>query len=195
MLRNPIERAVSAYLHTKRGGFIEKLGFESALKEEDGRLERDPKITPMVLYRSMGLYYKMVKAYLDNFENVHLILYDDFRNKTKEEVRKVFEFLGVEVEEVDVSTKVNTGGWDWNPIAKRAMYNDNIIKRIYRWVLKNNPNTKLKINRALISFTKRKEKFVLKNETHNELVAFFEKDVRNLSNLINRSLDDWLITK
>ena len=65
MLRNPVDRAFSAYTHVARS-VKEQLSFEEALEIEYERLELDPTLTPMVMYKDMGLYYNMVKAYLDN---------------------------------------------------------------------------------------------------------------------------------
>ena len=35
--------------------------------QEEGRLEKDLTLTPMVMYKAMGMYYKMVKIYLESF--------------------------------------------------------------------------------------------------------------------------------
>ena len=92
MLRNPVDRAFSAYTHVARS-VKEQLSFEEALEIEHERLELDPTLTPMVMYKDMGLYYNMVKAYLDNFENVHIIMYEDFKSDTAKVVKKTLEFL------------------------------------------------------------------------------------------------------
>ena len=73
ILRNPIDRAFSAYTHVSRS-VKENLSFEEAIELEDKRLIKDKKLTPMVRYKDMGLYYKMVNAFLKSFDNVHLRL-------------------------------------------------------------------------------------------------------------------------
>ena len=74
-------------------------------------LENDNNLTPMVMYKDMGLYYKMVKAYLDAFEHVHIILYDDFRDKTDEVLDNVYHFLAIDKNQiVDSVGKHNVGG-------------------------------------------------------------------------------------
>ena len=110
MLRNPVDRAYSAFQHVSRG-FQEQHFFEKALEIEDERLEKDNTITPMVMYKNMGLYYEMVKAYLEAFENVHIILYEDFRDKTDEVLQGVYQFLELDVNQiVDSSIRHNVGG-------------------------------------------------------------------------------------
>ena len=36
-------------------------------------MEREENLTPMVMYKEMGMYYEMVKAYKESFKNVHII--------------------------------------------------------------------------------------------------------------------------
>ena len=95
MLRNPVDRAFSAYTHVARS-VKENLSFEDALEIESERLKHDETLTPMVMYKEMGLYYKMVKAYLDNFKNVHIIMYEDFKNDTDKSCqRSIFFYRGL----------------------------------------------------------------------------------------------------
>ena len=85
MLRNPTDRAYSAFQHVSRG-FKENNSFEKSLEIETGRMEREENLTPMVMYKEMGMYYEMVKAYKESFKNVHIILYEDFKDNTKSEM-------------------------------------------------------------------------------------------------------------
>ena len=56
-------------------------------------LIKDNTLSPMILYKELGLYYKMVKAYMESLKDVHIVLYDDFILQTDLEVRKVFGFF------------------------------------------------------------------------------------------------------
>ena len=113
MLRNPIDRAYSAFQHVSRG-LKEQQTFEYSLEIEKGRLEKDKTLTPMVMYKEMGMYYKMVKAYCESFNHVHVILYENFRDKTDEVLKGVFKFLEVDKNFlVDYATKYNVGGKRW----------------------------------------------------------------------------------
>ena len=66
MLRNPADRAYSAFHHVSRG-FKENNSFEKSLEIETGRMEKKENLTPMVMYKEMGMYYEMVKAYMEPF--------------------------------------------------------------------------------------------------------------------------------
>ena len=69
MLRNPTDRAYSAFQHVSRG-FKEQNSFEEALTIEEGRMDKESSLTPMVMYKEMGLYHDMVRAYKENFKDV-----------------------------------------------------------------------------------------------------------------------------
>ena len=122
ILRNPIDRAYSAFQHVSRG-FKEQNLFEESLEIEDGRLERDRNLTPMVMYKDMGMYHEMVKSYQENFSNVHVIIFDDFSYNTENQMKKIYQFLGISDKRVvnkairaSVSAKLIAGGpgTSWN---------------------------------------------------------------------------------
>jgi len=94
MLRNPIDRAYSAYSFASRTP-QENQPFKEALINARERFDKDETLSPMILYKELGLYYKMVKAYMENFKDVHVILYDDFVLQTDLEVSRVFDFLNI----------------------------------------------------------------------------------------------------
>ena len=77
-LRNPIDRAFSAYLHLRRENF-ENISFEEALKKENTR--KGLNWIPLYYFTSIGFYYHQVKAYLDNFDRVKIVLFDDLKKR------------------------------------------------------------------------------------------------------------------
>ena len=136
MLRNPADRAYSAFQHVSRV-FKENNSFERSLEIETGRLEREENLTPMVMYKEMGMYYEMVKAYMESFKNVHIIFYEDFRDKIESEMNKTYNFLGISNNiEIDFITKHNVGGKRWkDEKMKHVFMKDNPIKSILKSVL------------------------------------------------------------
>jgi len=155
LLRNPVDRAFSAFQHVSKS-VKESLSFEDALNQEEGRLEKDLTLTPMVMYKDMGLYYNMVKAYKEKFENVHIILYEDFRDKTDEVLKDVFEFLEVNVKtKINSSTRHNVGGKRWkNKKMKNLFQKENIFKNIYMKFVPDIIKDKVKVKLVKISTNK-----------------------------------------
>ena len=76
ILRNPVERTYSQYLHLRRDGH-EPLGFADALKAEDSRI-RDGW-SPTYHYRARGFYGRQLRPYLERFDpsSVKIVFYED----------------------------------------------------------------------------------------------------------------------
>ena len=189
MLRNPTDRAFSAYTHVARS-VREQLSFEEALEIEHERLELDPTLTPMVMYKDMGLYYNMVKAYLDNFENVHIIMYEDFKTDTAKVVEKTLEFLELNSKlSIDTGSKHNVGGNIWKiPFLKHFFMKDNIVKKLFRMVVSFSLRKKVMI--FIESILKQKSKPINKKIRDN-LVIFFKEDISKLEQLLQINLKHW----
>ncbi|MDA3822162.1 MAG: sulfotransferase [Bacteroidales bacterium] len=102
MLRNPIEKAYSQYMHLVRDQ-REHLDFYDALLAEPERKKN--KWGDFWLYASSSLYSEKLKIYQSVFgeENVKVVLFHDFINNPDAVLVDVFEFLGV-----DTTIKCNT---------------------------------------------------------------------------------------
>jgi len=189
LLRNPVDRAFSAFLHVSKG-MKESLSFEDALTQEEGRLERDLTLTPMVMYKDMGLYYSMVKAYKKEFKNVHVVIYEDFRDKTNITLDRIFQFLDViPTDKVDFSVRHNVGGKEWKNIKMKNLFQkDNLLKSIYFKLVPRIVKSKIK-ETSLYFFTNKAR--AMNNKTKDNLKSFFKEDVKRLSVLIQRDLTHW----
>lgn len=189
MLRNPVDRAFSAYTHVSRG-LKENLSFEESLECESYRLNMDETLTPMVMYKDMGLYYKMVKAYMDNFEKVHIIIYDDFKNNTEKVVKETLCFLGVnENHEIDTSLKYNVGGRSWkSSLIKSLFMKDNLFKKKIRSIL---PVNFRKVVFLLFEYLFKQKSKPIKTNTKIYLLNYFRSDVEQLEALLKINLKFW----
>jgi hypothetical protein len=191
LLRNPVDRAFSAFQHVSKS-VKESLSFEDALSKEEGRLENDLSLTPMVMYKDMGLYYNMVKAYKEQFEHVHVVIYEDFRDETDIVLNDIFNFLEVgKANKIDSSLRHNVGGKEWkNTKLKNLFQKDNLFKKMY---LKLVPVVmKNKIKEKLLNFSTNKSRS-MNNTTKESLMSFFKEDIDKLSKLISRDLEHWKI--
>ncbi len=107
-LRNPIDRAYSAFVHLVRDGRETTRDFGEALALEDERIALGWE--HIWHYKHMGLYYDQVKRYFDLFgrENVRVDLYYDFKTRPVELMQEIFGFLGVdETFAPDISQRYN----------------------------------------------------------------------------------------
>jgi len=95
LLRDPVKRAWSHYLHMVRLG-AETLDFERALLMEEKRLHADP--ASWYSYFSDGLYGKLLEQWFDAFsaESFLILTQDDFVRDVHLSLKKIFSFLGVD---------------------------------------------------------------------------------------------------
>jgi len=89
VIRNPTKRAFSAYMYLKRDS-RETLSFKDGLNKEENRLLDNYDF--IWAYKKCGLYSKQLKAFLDNFTNVKIVLQEDLQHNTHKVLKDVFRF-------------------------------------------------------------------------------------------------------
>lgn len=197
VLRNPVERAHSAFLHQVRDGLEDK-DFERALREEPGRIAAG--WSPLYHYRTMGFYTEQLRRYYRAFgpDKVHVYLYDDLREDPSGLVRLIFNVLGVDASfVVDAETQHNISGVPKNKLVHR-MYaflrgaNQSTLKSLGKKVLPTSVRGLVK-SRAM---QKMQETNLLKPSLHpdikRDLAGGYREDVTELQRLLGRDLTHWL---
>jgi len=89
IVRDPVERIVSHYTHYLAAGY-ENRDLSEALEG----LDQDPSINP---YLCRSLYHQQLKPYLRRYakSQIHVLYYEDLRDRPRDALAKVFAFLGV----------------------------------------------------------------------------------------------------
>lgn len=95
ILRDPVERAFSQYLHNVADGVV-KVSFREQI--ERGARHALREFQPLYPFLENGLYYEQVKRYLDVFprQNVRALLYEEAWADTPRFLSELFEFLRVD---------------------------------------------------------------------------------------------------
>ena len=131
VLRNPIDRAHSSYLYHVRDG-REKLSFEAALDAEKER--QAANWAWGWFYVNGGLYADQVKAYIDNFERVLLLLFEE-DIVTGQAVEKILNFLNLDFLPKDKKNlHMNVSGYPQNrllhQVTTRVLVDELIVRKI-----------------------------------------------------------------
>lgn len=142
ILRNPVSRAYSHYLHSIRD-HNEDLSFEDALREEEKRLKNHKAVKNHILnlshsYRGQGLYGEMLQRYLQYFSLSNFFFIDfekDFIENRQETICNLFQFLEIDSQiELNLDIKSNPASKDRSVFLKRIMMKKswwrNILKKI-----------------------------------------------------------------
>ncbi len=114
LLRDPVERAYSGYLHLVRDG-RESASFAEALEREEDRQRQGWE--PLWAHRALGLYGRQLGELLDVLprEQLGVWRYEDLRARPLELYAEVCRFIGVDAGFVPRLTRHNTGGAPRHP--------------------------------------------------------------------------------
>ena len=190
MLRNPVDRAYSGYQHVKRYNFMESLSFEKALDQSESRYHNTSNMTPASRYLELGMYFEQVKRFIEEFDNVHVIIYDDYKNNFNSEIDNVFKFLDVDAFKVNTDEKHMVGGWEWkNYCIKSLMMKKNPFKTALKFLLPFKSLRKSIIENLKKGNTNKIEK--INPETEKWLKEYYKSDVKKLSLLLDKDLNNW----
>ena len=189
VLRNPIDRAYSNYMHHIRDGW-ENISFEQALDDENRRIEENWGWS--YHYVKTGMYYYQVKAYLDNFRQTKIYFFEELKFKDSL-LKDLYAFLEVRFTEEQKDYKeYNVSGYPRNKLVHNFLNKDNAIKKIIKPVV-NSILPKGSIQKVVSNIqNKNLKKVSMKNDTRERLKNVFEDDIKKLSNLIEMDLSHWL---
>lgn len=193
ILRNPIDRAYSSYLHAVRDWFEDAKNFQQGLQKEEKRIESG---WPMLFhYVNGGYYYRQLKQYYDLFpkENIKTIIYDDFVTSPEVVLREIFSFLKVDQSYVpDMSFKPNVSGQPrWISIHRflKPFYREpsSLQAKVKKFIPKS-------MRAAFSTNIKRinQTKVPLDSTIRHSLIRVFEEDILLLQNMLNRDFSIWL---
>lgn len=104
ILRDPVERAISAYYHNARMGFAPIKDVNKGLLEiiNGTHAEKYPRAAEIIEF---GFYHKHLSRYLDYFdrEQMLIMLYDDIAKNSLDFLKEIFRFLGIDEEYIPQS--------------------------------------------------------------------------------------------
>ena len=183
MLRNPIERAYSAYMHLVRDG-RETLPFEDAVKLEEKRIANNWEF--FWHYRNCSMYSRQVKRYLDTFPNnqIKILLFENFVRDSQQVLSEISQFLGIDVWKFDTTKVLNPSGVPNSTYLHYLFNKRNIIKDISKSVMPQ--SLKAKVKALVAEKNLRKEPMTM--SIRHELLLYFEDDIDLLSAMINQDL-------
>jgi hypothetical protein len=189
VLRDPAERAYSAYMHQVRDG-RETLGFAEALDAEEWRTRAN--WAPGWRYTREGFYYGNLSRYFELFggERIKVGLYEDLVGDPAGLMRDFFRFLGVEDSfEPDTSRRHNPSGVPKSRLLVSVLKRPNPLKSALRPLLPAGLRGRLSegLQRRNLS-----EAPPLEAGVRGRLVETYREDVLALEGLIGRDLSAWL---
>jgi hypothetical protein len=108
VIRDPVDRAYSNWMHLWSDGLEPIDNFAEAWSAEDERVERG--WAPFWHYRRLGLYGEQLRDLIDLFgrDQVHVLRYRDVVETTRESLDQVCTFLGISTGLIDAAARENS---------------------------------------------------------------------------------------
>lgn len=192
VLRNPVDRAYSAFWYAKSRGHESIDSFEEALHGDPNR--NDTFVSKgMVDYLGRGNYaeqIEMVYRYFDRSQ-VLIMLQEDMKKDMKTLIKDVFDFVGLDnTFTPDLEKKYNESSKSIFPTLSRWLRNRSPIKSILKTfvspkVLSKAKNKVSRLNSEIYTPPP------MKPETRNQLVEHYKSHNERLGKMINRDLSSW----
>ena len=196
ILRNPVDRAYSHFLHSKRDEY-ESLDFSDALRMEKERLSDKKDYMSFLRYSYVyqGKYSIHISNYLDYFDynQFHFVLFDNFINNRKNIINGILDFIGVSKEK-SLNTNIfsNQSSVARSRRLKSFLKKDSFLKQCAKFLLPSLVYRQRIRNLIHASNNKPKEKQPLLKHLRKEIyLEFFKKDIFELEKMLNLNLNHW----
>ena len=197
MLRNPVERAYSHYLHTLRDG-LEDLDFNDAIQAESERLlnyENNLLSQLKYSYVYQSLYHKHLSKYFESFgrNNFFVINYDSQlldKSEFKLMISDLQNFLEIKIENLNIEIKENSASESRFKILQTLVNSNGLHKRLARLLFRSKLNRQILVNKL----RKLNEKKMVKKDVEAEFKKnlydkYFHTDVLKLESLLEKKLN------
>lgn len=195
ILRDPIERAYSNFLHNIRERTEYYDDFLQAIDAESWRVKNGWWWG--FHYVQTSLYYEQLKRYFDIFDEsqIKVFLFSQLKNNYKSLYSDIYKFLEVEGVELietqsNLKKKYNSTGIPTSRLLDNLIKDDSPVKRIYQLLIPSK-SIRQKIT-AKVNLLNPLIKPDITLEIREKLLPLFRQDTLRVQNLIQQDLSKWL---
>jgi hypothetical protein len=191
LLRNPVDRAYSAFIFCKRIGAETFSTFEEALEAEEDRLKTNRKNAGLCAYKDRGIYHRQIENLWNTFgkESVHIFLFEEFKTNAAGICQEIFHIAKIESTfSPDVSIRFNIASatrFQMLPKLMTLLIKTNIGKLFPNKISYYLRDSIYRLNK------KRIDPPSIRDDTKNYLSGFFKPHNDRLEVLIERDLSLW----
>ncbi|MFT5229587.1 MAG: hypothetical protein ACI9EV_002741 [Urechidicola sp.] len=190
ILRNPVTRCFSSHMHFVKD-LHEKRSFSEALEQEKQRMDQGWDF--MWHHKALGLYADQVKAYLESFSNVKVLISEEFSSNREETITDIFNFLGlVDMEGFQNLKTHNPSGVPKNARIQKFITHENplksLVRPVFRMVFSQEKRDKIRKTAKAKNLDKGQQ---IPSDLANQLKEFYRPDIEKLEKLLNKDLSIW----
>ncbi len=182
ILRHPVDRAFSHYLHNLKIGLEKNSSFEAALADDKQRHYAE--------YIPQGMYFTLLSRYFDLFsaEQIKVLMYFDLLSDPENLMRTIFQFLEVDDSFTANCHMVHNASGFFRSKTLERLVNNRVSQKMLQITL--SASLKDKVD----DFIRRKNiiKPKIPTKTAHRLQNLFLEEIHALQGLIGRDLTVWL---
>jgi hypothetical protein len=192
MLRNPVDRAYSAFWYAKKANLEPLSSFGKAIEREQKLMSENIRVEPIQSYIGRSLYCKQILDYYNYFkkDQIKIIIFEQCMRNKEKCMNDVFNFLNIDKSFVPDFKKLNASGKQrikHIDILWKNFLIKNYIKRLLPYRVRFRLKEMIKrLNTKKYIYPK------LADKERRKLMNLFESDLANVSKLINKDLSEWL---
>lgn len=193
ILRNPVDRAFSAYMHVVRDKRETSKDFAEALTKEESR--KTAGWEPIWHFTSVGHYYEQLKRYYDLFpkEQIRVYLYEDLNRDQENLLTDIYQYLDVDPTFKPGSTaRYNASGQIKSETALKASKWLFSKPNPIRWFSRKVIPESWRLNFATWVRRSNLKRQEMPAKVRRQLQSDFTDEIKQLENLIGRDLSAWL---
>jgi len=190
VLRHPTNRCFSSYMH-----FVKDLHdtgtFEKSLAKEFERQKMNWDF--MWMHRDMGLYSAQVEAFKKNFENVKVLIYEDFITAPLPHMREIFTFLDLpDYQDLKADKAFNPSGIPKNIALQKFITHENplksVLRPVFRLIFSQENRERIRKETKGKNLTKGLQ---MSSETKVRLDQYFAADIKQLEKVLGYEISSW----
>lgn len=191
ILRNPVDRAFSHFVHMIKAGLEPETDFAKAI---DNPLVKVGNWQRTRYYIQFGFYHDQISRYFQLFsrEQIRVYLFEDLKNDPGALMHDLFVLLGVDDRFSPDSSRVfNPSGVPRSRLVHSLLFKPNVLKQLLKFALPAAALNRLKGTAYQFQqYNLRRLDFP--EETRAHLTDIYREDILNLQQLIQRDLSMWL---
>ena len=202
IVRNPIERAISAYQYALKFNY-ENLPIKEAFAKEEERLkDSDVRTLSELTYKHHGLYYKQIQTFLKYFkeEQLKVVLYDDVSENSNQVVEELFTFLNIDQGFIPEFKSLNNTGDIKNKTFQKIVFGNGalrnfLVKKVFKSIISDSLKAKLRWKIIHLNTKEKQSTYLdaIDEDLKNELISFFKQDIEHLEVYLSKDLSSWKI--
>ena len=193
VLRNPLDRAYSAYWYARRRGWEYLKTFEEGIQADPKRFGDNWVKQRGCAYLDRSMYAKHLSNVLEHFskEQVHVFLLEDIERNAFEECRRLYNLFDLDSElSPHIDRRLNVAALPRSEKFAQLMSSNLFIKRSFRHFFPDRISDLIK--RIIIRLNKKKFSLPPMNpETRTQLIEYFKPHNAQLNQLLERDLSHW----